>query len=437
MKTGCLENILNTATATCFLGLAAMFILKIEIYMGNEGILPVPPILLLGALVAPLVFIASLRLFISSSFRAVVGRSGSVFLPLLMLVIVGVVGIVFSPTPAVGNREAYFPMLTFVTILGGFLLGFYALRYPRLWKACLIICLLAIIGSIAIDVIYPNTFTLRGLVGPAGFPQNPNGGAMVTLLLLISALDWRKKGNIGWWEVTLVSVALVAIVVTGSRAALLIAIFVLAAYLLRLGKNLFRVRSVLTISTILGFSLFLFAYNREIIVSLLEQTPKVFAIFDVNSSLWSLTDNSSFERLRAASQSIQLIAMHPILGNGTGYSYLMPVGPHNMYLARWVDNGILGLLVYVWLLVAMWLLLRAGRVVWGRQILIVLVIFGFFNHNTLEDRTFLLLLGVAVYEASAVLAVRLPSANKRCGRSQSTRVWPQLDLPPSSSRTRS
>ena len=65
-----------------------------------------------------------------------------------------------------------------------------------------------------------------------------------------------------------------------------------------------------------------------------------------------------------------------------------------MYLGRWLDGGLLGLVTYLWLLAAMAFLFwkrGSGR---GLAFTGLVALQGFFTHNLLEERLFLVVLGV-------------------------------------------
>ncbi len=74
----------------------------------------------------------------------------------------------------------------------------------------------------------------------------------------------------------------------------------------------------------------------------------------------------------------------------------MQVGPHNMDLARLVDNGIPGLIAYLWLLAALFRSAVKTTCHEGTMVVVLLAINGLVNHNLLEERTLWLLLGYSL-----------------------------------------
>jgi O-antigen ligase len=81
-------------------------------------------------------------------------------------------------------------------------------------------------------------------------------------------------------------------------------------------------------------------------------SSKFSRLLDMDAEILRFGDIASLERIDAVDRSLRIISERTALGMGTGYVYSMPVGPHNMYLARWVDNGLIGMLSYLWLISA-------------------------------------------------------------------------------------
>jgi hypothetical protein len=69
-----------------------------------------------------------------------------------------------------------------------------------------------------------------------------------------------------------------------------------------------------------------------------------------------------------------------------------------MYLARWVDSRLIGLLSYHRPIPPRSSSLKPK---WGMVIAFVVILYGFFSHNVLEDRTTLLLLAISTAAGAA------------------------------------
>jgi O-antigen ligase len=90
----------------------------------------------------------------------------------------------------------------------------------------------------------------------------------------------------------------------------------------------------------------------------------------------------------------------PWVGWGTGLNYASGEGAHNIYLARWVENGLVALVTVVFLVVGTY---RYGRRT-GSYELCALAAYvfaqGFFSHNMLEDKSLLLMWGILAGRAA-------------------------------------
>jgi O-antigen ligase len=72
----------------------------------------------------------------------------------------------------------------------------------------------------------------------------------------------------------------------------------------------------------------------------------------------------------------------------------MPELPHNIYLQQWVNNGLPGLISYLAFLgVRVWTFL-SRRYFPGVMLIVVAIVGGFFSHNILDQRPFLILYGL-------------------------------------------
>jgi hypothetical protein len=118
-------------------------------------------------------------------------------------------------------------------------------------------------------------------------------------------------------------------------------------------------------------------------------------LLNLDADMVRFGDIASLERMDAVDHSVRIISDATFFGMGTGYIYGMPVGPHNMYLARWVDNGLIGILSYLWLVGAAFVVNWKNRNPQGAVISLMVLFFGLFSHNVLEDRTVLLLLAIS------------------------------------------
>lgn len=107
-------------------------------------------------------------------------------------------------------------------------------------------------------------------------------------------------------------------------------------------------------------------------------------------------DPSLVERVEAVRLAWTSFAEHPILGSGLGSTieWDFRASTHNIYARHLAEHGILGLLVFPGLVLAA--AGRAGQETAGIAVSAAafLLVWGFFSHNVLDERT--ILLGVAL-----------------------------------------
>jgi O-antigen ligase len=72
----------------------------------------------------------------------------------------------------------------------------------------------------------------------------------------------------------------------------------------------------------------------------------------------------------------------------------MPHLPHNLYLQQWVNNGIPGVVSFLALLLFAYRTFRRRNYRNGQAFVIVTTVGAAFSHNILDQRPFLMLLGI-------------------------------------------
>jgi len=239
-----------------------------------------------------------------------------------------------------------------------------------------------------IDFLRPFTFVPQGspLSNPgraAGFYINANEAGcalLLGMLLTIGAVRvrWRQIFAIG---------VFCAVVLTFSRAAVLgwfVAVFILWM------QGYIRAGKIARISIPLAFILIMAWPTIHAYVSsgTMGRFGNVLARINwfLDPALHS-QNLSEQQRLLVLRKGWQLFLQQPVFGNGIGSTTLwnLPVSTHNMYLLFMDDYGILGLLMYV-LLPASLVLGSRGE---GRRIAIsiavLLLYWGVFSHNELDN----------------------------------------------------
>jgi O-antigen ligase len=122
-------------------------------------------------------------------------------------------------------------------------------------------------------------------------------------------------------------------------------------------------------------------------------------------------DSSVSARLYSAKRSLELFLKSPTFGHGLG-SHLSPrtrVGPHNQYLIIAVEQGIIGLLLYISLLFIIW---QMNSDV-AKIFIICLCFFSFFDHNILDFPSTWLSIYLAAIATTRTKKVRISSKTKR------------------------
>ncbi len=417
-----LNRLLGLTLTIYLLVFVAFFLVKADGFLGYQGLLPVAPFALFLALSLPVVFgtvLVSLRV---NHLVSLFHRCRAVLIPFAAMLFTGLCGaIVRLGGPPTDSRVLFYSIVSLYVFFAGVLIGG-VIPVRRLWHLAMIGALAIATGTIFIDVVRPYTFTLPELVGPAGLAQNPNSGAIVTILILAVVLDWRKRETSAV-DLMILAVALSAVFVTGSRSGLLTAAAVGMFYLYRVRWSLIRFRTLAGLSLVVilaGLGLWVSRFDLlNSFQAFVASSRKLNELFDPTSGIRTLSDKSSLNRIAAIDMSLPWIAKSPFIGMGTGFSYEMAVGPHNMYLARWVDNGILGLAAYLWFLAAAIWVNRKHKNLEGVVIASIMVMYGLFSHNILEERTFLLLLAISTARGAVFAAhpsIRPKAVKKRAGR---------------------
>ena len=268
-------------------------------------------------------------------------------------------------------------------------------------------------GSVMYDAWHPGTFSVIP-DRAAGFAINPNISGFVLVLLCASIVDFDRFHPS---DAAALALTGIAVFLTLSRGGGILFAYEFAYYAYRMVRPNLRTHPVRLLQTTAALAVVtaviggagVFLVERADMFALTYQR---FGQMQADSA--ALLDDNG--RLGALQVAWQLVTQSPVIGYGTGYSYSLPLGPHNMYVQQWLNNGVPGLLAYLLLLGA------AGRTFWKRGyargvLFITLVaINGIFSHNILEERAFLCLLGILLtcsfyerYPAMSSDVVRAPA----------------------------
>jgi O-antigen ligase len=264
-----------------------------------------------------------------------------------------------------GPRYVLYPAYNATIIILSMLLPFQ--EHHRKWMRWYLgVAFVLAAGSVFVDVIRPATFSILP-DRAAGFARNPNGGGFLLVALCSALIVFDRVRGI---DLAVLAVTALGVIATLSRGGAILLAFVVCCYVpcvvrdaLRRGPRVIVMRLVALVALVAGtyvgitelISQRMFS-GRGSRVEMLLGKEKV--VGDRESRVGLLAE--SWEMVREA----------PWLGYGSGFTMSMPQGPHNMYVSRWLDNGLPGVVSYVWLLGA------AGFLLWRRRYLPGLVFMG-------------------------------------------------------------
>lgn len=277
--------------------------------------------------------------------------------------------------------------------------------------------------SVWYDTMHPGTFapiTNRA----AGFPGNANFAALVSVMLCAGGLRFGSSVTAGRATTGRVMALCGYTPPAADRHSLLLNLFLLTTTFAVICMTMSRSGLVNFSALIAIFVIYRFCYTHlsarqravEVIAYILFTAAalaatvaftQLSAVSHGNSRLsrflnnQRVDDGSAGTRLQALSDGITLIEASPFVGHGTGFSRRMSELPHNIYVQQWVNNGLLGVVSYgAFLVCALRTFLRRSARN-GVALIIVAIIGGIFSHNILDQRPFLILLGVLLGRSAA------------------------------------
>lgn len=278
------------------------------------------------------------------------------------------------------------------------------------WQLTCGLALSALVTSILIDARYPGTFSFLD-TRAAGFGVNPNSGAALTVMLLIGVLDWQKPRisiTIALWTL----IAFVGVFMTMSRSGILLLGIVGMLYVRlcvrRNGLGTLIILGGIAFS-LTGYAVMAGDFARRVL-PLFEATGSRANLFSGQFDAMDATEDS---RVQFALEHFEMAMERPMLGWGTGLSYVGEEGSHNMYLSRWVENGLPGLVAYCLLILTMFRIGWVHRSWECMTAVLFLAALSFFSHNLLEDKSVLIMLAISCGRA----VLNSPQLPNRIGQS--------------------
>lgn len=269
------------------------------------------------------------------------------------------------------------------------------------------IALIVYVGSIFLDLYTKGLISAFTEDRPGGFLNNANDGAYMTSALLLLALPWKKRSATGY---LLVLVALSGVLVTLSRSGLFLWFCVSVGFgISRLihGRPVARLITLaIGIAGLIGLAIFISAPAW-----VAEKTGQTDNAHRIESIAQALTGDTAAlndsDRGTILQLWVEKVEQRPLFGWGSYYTMsgtgpfvaMKHLGPHNMYVARMADTGVLGVIGLVGFLLLMGAGFRARRFELGFYYTVFFAIACLFSHNLADTRPMLDLFGVLVAQS--------------------------------------
>lgn len=397
--------------------------------LGHWGLLPTSATLLCALLLLPFTALLTLRSLHVRETSRLIRLVSLNWLPLGAFVTIGLVALTWSILPgaywAEDGKWIFLVCYGILISMLGLAVGSFE-SIVKLLPLYIAASLALLFGSIWYDSLHPGTFApIENRA--AGFPGNANFAALVANLLCCAGLNFgspslasrmndtspRRDGlsdGTVWWDALLVALTFLIVVTTMSRSGLVNFAALIGAYLyFRLLRSprpaAQRSREIIA----LGLCAVVVAASLPLISDYLSSVHGGKTRLSRFLNNERVDDGSAGTRLAAAKDSIRLIEESPLVGHGTGFARTMFELPHNLYLQQWVNNGVVGLAAFLALLVGSLLTFTRRRCRQGQAFIFVASVGSVFSHNLLDQRPFLILLGILL--ASSLGAPRTPNTS--------------------------
>ncbi len=409
--------------------LLSVFLSVADQALGHAGLLPVGATALCLLSLVPFTLVVLLQ---PSGIQHIFHVLRKNLTPIFFFFAMAILALLLSAHPnAFWNEDGKWILLlpygVIITILAC-VMGRFWLRQSVL-SAGSLISLCALLSSIITDYFSPGTFAPLG-TRAAGFSGNANYSALVAVCICASALSFQSSRV----EYAKSKTMLPRTFIFRQRQSQLPIIDIMIntlLFLLTAGCILLtmsRSGAVHLLALYTFFAVYRTYHSRRkllstltyaiLIPSIITSLAFYFVKTSSNSTLFrentrlvrfinhqQVDDGSASSRLQALLDSLHLIEQAPIIGHGTGYARTMKELPHNLYLQQWVNNGVLGVLFYVGFLVSLFITFSFRAYPAGQALTIVAITGSIFSHNLLDQRPFLILIGLALGYSLQNLAV--------------------------------
>lgn len=377
-----------------------IFLTAADNYMGKAKILPLPStvaaLAFLGSIITCVVFRDLLNGQPSMRVAFVIRSNLSVVFPFGLLALISLF-LGLHPTAYWGDdwKWIFLQSYDYSVFICAMLVPI-AVFFRKHFHSFATVGLLSLLGSIWYEVEYPGTFSTVPNRA-AGFPTNSNWSAFAAVMICSMSLRY-KGGASRIADIIVLGITGLGLYFTLSRSGFVNFMLLGAFYVgATLYENRGEIRSMITILCSAGalvLSLLIIiplAANSSNLMAGSKAQNRLIAIFSGEV----VDEGSAADRLQAAQETMDQINKSPLIGHGTGFNRRLRQTPHNLYLKLWVDSGMFGLMTYLSLLASGFWLFTSRRYRPGQGFILVVTVGSFFSHNVLEERTFLLLFGMA------------------------------------------
>src|ERR1700693_2132120 len=364
----------------------AIFFTNLPLFLFLTGILPIRPVvwvLVIGVSSLPIVFLKEHKLT-QSSIMVIIWCFAFLLISIAW----------FFPSTqssiALQELETRVRAVLFL-IITMFILG---QEDAQTWarRVILIAVLLAVITNLY-EVLDPYFFVQEDneffkLGRSAGFYINPNGAASAIFIGMIFSIGILREK----YRVPFSLFCLLGILTTVSRAGILMWIIVNIICLkqgLIKPKMLFRTIVFLFIITI--FTIPFWADLERVYADQIAISAESFERIFISSDSLD-TDLSANERNDVLRLGWKMFLESPLIGNGIASTleWEYRSSTHNMYLTFMVDHGFIGVLILPFLVYVLTWHARGEAKLIAISFSITILIFAFFNHNSIDGHLYLL-----------------------------------------------
>jgi O-antigen ligase len=380
------------------LAVAVIVLCSIDYYMAKRGIWPLSPTAFALGSFMTLYYFAAMSDMIQNRGSRLIALYASMKHVLFGYGTIAIISLLYGLHPS-GYGEGDSMFLFAYSLF--FLISVPAIVLMKSMEACfkpiVVVALLTYFGSVIVDLFQEGMFT--SVVGrAAGFAVNPNTGGFTLVMLIVACVNWKEYKILDGF---LWGVAAVGVFVTFSRGGIMLYSISFALYVYAVlvkNKSAHVAWSVVKMIVTTGLSGLLIV---TVVIPLFGQSEQ-FTAYTAQKRLKSFTQMGDSQtesigedsRVDLFEKYVDLIAESPIIGHGAAFSEHQPLGPHNLYLLVWTDFGVSGLIALLYFIGSVFVYFIRQRDFRGYAFTVVFILEGFFAHDLLLFRPFLIVLAL-------------------------------------------